>query len=178
MTRFILSPASSPAQPSSQAQNTSQAVFTLIELLVVLSIIGVLAGLLLTNFVGVRGRAADVRLKNDLSQAKKALRLYYNDYQQYPDHSSGTMLGCGSDGSSACTPGGSFSAGPDATVYMKELPATFEYYSDGSDQFLMVGTLQNASDTDIAASVNKCDPANRSYFGQTIAATDYFVCED
>lgn len=58
--------------------------FTLIEILVVISIIGILAALLLANMVGVRERAADARLKNNLNQVKTALRLYYNDTQAYP----------------------------------------------------------------------------------------------
>lgn len=153
-----------------------QAGFTLIEILVVISVIGILAGLLLTNFVGVRERAADTSLKNDLRQLKTALRLYYNDVGSYPDAGAGaTIQGCGSPaGTSVCAD--AFSSG--TTVYMNELPADFAYYSDGIDSFLLVATLANASDDDITASVNRCDPASRGYFGQTVGPTDYFVCED
>lgn len=61
--------------------------FTLIELLIVISIIGILSGLLFVNFGGVRERGRDAARKNDLRQLKTALRLYYNDYQRYPFHS-------------------------------------------------------------------------------------------
>ena len=157
----------------------AQSGFTLIELLVVISIIGILAGLLLTNFVGIRGRAADARVKNDLNQLKKALRLYYNDYQNYPEGgSNGALNGCGADGDTACTDGSVFEAGADPTLYMKTLPADFDYYSDGEEDFILVGTLENASDEDIAASVTRCSPTSRSYYTLTPAADDYFVCED
>ncbi|MBP7875841.1 prepilin-type N-terminal cleavage/methylation domain-containing protein [Candidatus Woesebacteria bacterium] len=58
--------------------------FTLIELLVVIAITGVLASLLLANFAGIRDRADDAAKKSDLKQLQSALRLYYNDNNQYP----------------------------------------------------------------------------------------------
>lgn len=157
--------------------SAKNAGFSLIELLVVISVIGILAGLLITNLVGVRGRAGDTRAKSDLKSLKTALRLYYNDYQQYPAGNSGTMMGCGAAGTSSCSEGGQFSAGAGDTVYMGELPETFAYYSDNSDEFLLVVTLENASDEDITKSQTTCDPEGRSYFSDTVGATDYFVCE-
>lgn len=141
--------------------------FTLIELLVVISIIGILASVLLANFVGVRGRASDTKLKNDLRQLKSALRLYYNDYQRYPATLSGP---------------GSFTVS--GTVYMKELPiktdgtSAFTYYSDGNETFLLEGTLENVSDADVAASQSRCSPTSRSYYSGSVGTGDYFVCED
>lgn len=157
-----------------------QAGFTLVELLVVISIIGVLSGLLLTNFVGVRGRAGDAKTKNDLRQLKAALRLYYNDYQAYPI-GAGTLNGCGDDGDLSCS-SGSFSAGAGGgTVYMKELPTTFAYYSDGGDDFLVVAPLENVSDSDIGDSQARCSPNDRSYFtavATVIGEDEFVVCED
>lgn len=147
--------------------------FSLIELLVVISIIGALAALLVTNLVGVRGRAADSSLKNDLNQLKTSLRLYYNDYQQYPDSSSGVMLGCGATGTSPCTPGEEFSAGTAPTIYMQELPNTFTYSaSTDNENFVLAVPLSNASDADIVASATRC--------GQTVEAssTAYYVCNN
>jgi prepilin-type N-terminal cleavage/methylation domain-containing protein len=152
--------------------------FTLMELLVVISIIGGLAALLLTNFVGIRGRAADVAKKNDVSQLKKALRLYYNDYQGYPLGSGGALMGCGATGTTSCAAGDEFSAGSSQTVYMKELPAGIAYYSDGGDGFVVIVALENASDEDVAASQNRCKPAQRAYVSEAVTSLDYVVCED
>jgi type II secretion system protein G len=58
--------------------------FTLIELLVVIGIIGVLSGVLLANFVGVRQRARDGIRKSDLRQIQSALELYRSDQGVYP----------------------------------------------------------------------------------------------
>jgi prepilin-type N-terminal cleavage/methylation domain-containing protein len=152
--------------------------FSLIELLVVVSVIGILAGVLIINLVGVRGRAADSTIKSDFKNLQTALRLYYNDYQQYPVGSGGALMGCGADAASSCAAGGAFSAGATSTLYMGELPVSFAYYSDGADGFLLVAPLENASDEQIAASQAKCDPESRDYFSGTLDAdTDYVVCE-
>ena len=137
--------------------------FTLIELLVVISIIGILAGLLLLNFVGVRGRASDTKMKNDLRQLKSALRLYYNDNQSYPATASMPTSGSFDDGGT--------------TIYMKELPADFTYYSDGDETFLLQVTLANTGDEDIATSQSRCSAEITSY-SVTPGTTDYFVCQD
>ncbi len=156
---------------------SSQAGFTLVELLVVIFIIGILASLLLTNFVGVRGRATDATRKNDLSQLKTALRLYYNDYQQYPVGPDGVLMACGADATSTCTAGGEFSAGAGSTLYMKQLPAAFAYYSDGGDDYLIVTELENASDEAIQSSQTNCDPTSRTYFTDSLTTYTYVVCE-
>lgn len=147
--------------------------FTLIELLVVISIIGTLAGLLITNMVGIRGRAADARIKNDMRQLKTSLRLYYNDYQQYPNSSGGVMMGCGSNGVTACTQGETFSAGAEPNVYMQELPESFSYIvSTDNESFVLATTLNNLSDEDIVTSAAAC--------GQTYTegSAIYYVCND
>lgn len=147
--------------------------FSLIELLVVISIIGALAALLVTNLVGVRGRAADTTLKNDLNQLKTSLRLYYNDYQQYPDAVDGVMLGCGATGDAACVPGGQFSAGSGPTIYMQQLPASFTYtVSADNESFTAAASLSNLSDQDIQASATRC--------GQTpdTSSSAYYVCNN
>ena len=127
--------------------------FTLIELLVVISIIGVLTALLLSNFVGIRGRAKDTKLKGDLEQLKTAMRLYYNDNQKYPDDASNTFASCGG---AACSAGGEFNDAA-GTVYMKALPEYSEYVqTDGGDGFYAGVVLSNASDADIIDSAAEC----------------------
>jgi prepilin-type N-terminal cleavage/methylation domain-containing protein len=153
--------------------NKSQSGFSLVELLVVISIIGTLAGLLITNLVGVRGRAADSKIKNNARQLKTALRLYYNDYQQYPNSTSGSLDGCGTGGDTACTEGGTFSAGSGPTIYMQELPASFTYTVGTDNETFVIGTtLSNVSDADVQASATAC--------GQTYTSSSsaYFVCND
>ena len=138
--------------------------FTLIELLVVISIIGILAALLLTNFVGVRQRASDTSAKNDVNQLKRALRLYYNDNQGYPT----TLPAAGNQFASS---GG--------MVYIKEIPQNIQYYvSSDREAFVVLVDLENVSDTDIVDSQNRCNVTGRSYVTGTVSTTTYVVCED
>ena len=65
--------------------------FTLVELLVVIGIIATLTAILLPNFMGARERAADSKRKQDMMAIKNALRVFYNDTQNYPP--TGTNLG-------------------------------------------------------------------------------------
>lgn len=154
--------------------NTCDDGFTLIELLVAISIIAVLAGLLLVNFVGIRERAADAQKKSDLNEVKKALRLYYNDNQRYPYP--------------AAVTGDTFDDGD--TVYMEELPNfDYSYYSDYSvdpriarQNFILHTELDREGDPAAAASVDRCDPESKSFYtdngGPTPDGDDFYVCND
>ena len=168
--------------------------FTLIELLVVIAIISILAGLLLVNMVGVRGRAEDTRKKNDVRQLKTAMRLYYNDYQRYPQSAGANLsfAGCGGSAdpafhTSCGNSGGAWTAGTPATTYMQQIPLGIRYWAPAApaNTFLIRVDLENASDADIVASQQRCCGAtvggacNRAYYtGATLKATEYFVCED
>jgi general secretion pathway protein G len=148
--------------------------FTLLELLVVISILGVLVAVILPNLVGVRARARDSALKNDMRQLKTALRMYYNDNQTYPpDDGSGNIVACGDSGQSVCPNNdGSFAIGD--LLYMKEMPTSEEYSYDSTSQgedFLLSTVLENASDSDIADSIVHCGV-------ETPAASNYYVCAD
>jgi prepilin-type N-terminal cleavage/methylation domain-containing protein len=59
--------------------------FTLIELLVAMGIVAVLTALAAFNFNQSRVRSRDVQRKSDLSHLQKALELYRNDHNGYPD---------------------------------------------------------------------------------------------
>jgi general secretion pathway protein G len=148
--------------------------FTLLELLVVISILGILVAVILPNLVGVRARARDSALKNDIRQLKTALRMYYNDNQKYPpSDGSGNIIGCGATGASVC-PNNDGSFGIGTLLYMKEMPTSEEYsyssVSDGDD-FLLSTLLENASDSDIEDSIAHC-------LVETPIASNYYVCAD
>jgi type II secretion system protein G len=155
--------------------------FTLLELLVVISILGILTALLLVNFQSARVRSRDAARKTDLNQIKNALQIYYADYQQFPDDSSGQIAGCGSNGTTACPWDRPFADG--STTYMNVLPLdplnsgshVYTYNRTSLDSYVLYTQLENASDQDIAKSQNRCDP------GDTLglAGSDtYLVCAD
>jgi type II secretory pathway pseudopilin PulG len=133
----------------------------------VVAIIAILVAFAVTNFLGARERARDVKRKGELRQLKTALRIYYNDYQKYPTAiDDGKIYGCGATGKLVCPQScstGEFAAGGDgcANVYMRQLPAEYTYSVHpkkplDSDDFLLRVNLDNASDSDIAGSQAKC----------------------
>src|SRR3972149_6089504 len=92
--------------------------FTLIELLVVISIIAVISTLLLANLNAARERGRDTQRKADMRNIQTALRIFYNDYQNFPANGSGAntgkIVGCGqstSPGPFTCEYGSPWSAG-------------------------------------------------------------------
>jgi type II secretion system protein G len=133
--------------------------FTLIEILVAVAIIGILATILIANFQGTRARARDAKRKRHLNQLKTALRMYYNDFQEYPtDNGSGQIQ---VDGSALTWGSASFEHPDNGTVYMGELPedpraatGTFQNYyyvrpgAGGGDTFELYACLENLADQD------------------------------
>jgi len=177
--------------------------FTLIELLVVIAIIAVLIAFGVANFLGARQRASDVKKKSDLDQLKNSLRLYYNDYQRYPDAAVGPndIAGCGIPTNGATYPnqvcsskaagcqtsadGSTYGFGVGATcstVYMKLLPPATDFSwtykaqaNGGSDDYCLYTELDNASDADIAASQARCSTACANI---TLDSSAYVACAD
>ncbi len=152
--------------------------FSLIELLVVITIIAVLVGVALPNFLGARQRARDAKKKAELRELKSALRLYYNDFNSYPSGTGLYINGCGATGTSQCARTGPFQAGPvgGETVYMKNLPADYNYNRHplkptDTDDYLSKVVLDNASDSDIAASQARCGYP-------TPTPLEYHLCAD
>ena len=62
-----------------------QSGFTIIELLIVIAIIGILAGLVLTNFQGAQAKARDAQRKTRLNSVYGKLEEFYNNNTGYPD---------------------------------------------------------------------------------------------
>jgi general secretion pathway protein G len=65
-------------------QGGGQAGFTLIELLVVVAIIGILAAVLIPNFLRARAQSQVVASKGNLRNLAAALETYYLDHGRYP----------------------------------------------------------------------------------------------
>lgn len=117
--------------------------FTLVELLIVVAIIGVLATLLMANFIGVRQRARDAQRKADLRQLQSALEFYRSDLASYP----GSLSSCGAV----------FAGGSPSNTYMQKLPCdplgasgynsgTY-YYVSGGTTYTLGACLENTADT-------------------------------
>lgn len=117
--------------------------FTLVELLIVISIIGVLATLLMSNFIGVRQRARDAQRKSDLRQIQSALEIYRSDNGSYPT----TVPNCSSSiKSSDCS----------TSTYMQNVPhdpngagsyngGNYYYQSNGTT-YTLGSCLENTAD--------------------------------
>lgn len=58
--------------------------FTIVELLIVIVIIGILAGLVITTFVGVQQRARDSERQTDINSLQKQVEAYYATVGAYP----------------------------------------------------------------------------------------------
>ncbi len=156
--------------------------FTLIELLVVISVIGLLAALIMVNFNAARERARDVQRKSDLDQTKKALRMYYNDKNLYPETSAAGDKICGCDDPCATFEWGTMAFACGGMTYMKILPQDPNYkeagdlsysynQSDSGQDFCLWATLENKSDGDILRSQTRCS-------GCAVGQNDYVVCAD
>lgn len=121
--------------------------FTLVELLIVVGIIGILATLLMANFIGVRQRARDAQRKSDIRQIQSALELYRSDLGTYPTVVSGNKIGnCGA----------SLTGGSPANTYMQKIPCDPSgsgynsgnyFYSTGGTTYTLGACLENTADS-------------------------------
>jgi len=124
-----------------------QSGFSLIELLVVISMIGILASILVPNYLGVRSKGRDTQRKADLLQIQTAMELYRSDNDSYP----ASLPACDSV----------FSSG--GITYMQKLPCdpmntspylyAYQSVPDGSAYTLAV-CLENVNDKDRDATNN------------------------
>jgi type II secretion system protein G len=132
--------------------------FTLIELLIVIAIIGVLATLLMVNFIGVRQRARDAQRKSDLRQIQSALEIYRSDNGSYPSGTSSVseLFVCPPLPSpAACTGTANCFGNPScSTVYMHTLPkdpsSNGNYYYNnpsGGSTYTLGACLENLADS-------------------------------
>ncbi|TAH33528.1 prepilin-type N-terminal cleavage/methylation domain-containing protein [Candidatus Saccharibacteria bacterium] len=61
-----------------------QSGFTIVELLIVIVIIGILAGLVITTFVGIQARGRDSERQTDINAIQKQVEAYYAVNGAYP----------------------------------------------------------------------------------------------
>lgn len=122
--------------------------FSLIELLVVMFVLAILSAVLLPNLLGARQKAKDAQLISDMNAIKNALRLYYNETQNYPETK---------DDALAILP-----------TYMKGIGSTdFEYSTDATrESFTIIFDLNSTTGDEDTASQAKCGidpPVNGRY---------------
>lgn len=105
--------------------------FTLVELLVVMSIIGILATVILGGFRASQKRARDTKRKSDLQQVGKALEMFYNDHERYPDSNSGLIVACEyvEGGTSTDCIWGNDEMSDGDTTYFRQLPDDLSGYN-------------------------------------------------
>jgi type II secretion system protein G len=114
--------------------------FTIIELLIVIAIIGILAALLLSNFIGIRQRSRDAQRKADLRQIQAALEIYRSDQGEYPVTLS--FPDCGDP-----------LENEDGSVYMQKVPCdplnsgeSVYTYDSGGVEYSLYACLENVND--------------------------------
>jgi len=147
--------------------NLKKPAFTLIELLVVMTVIGVLAGLIVPNYMLARQRARDAQRKSDLKQIQNALEFYKMD-QDPPAYPANLVLnGDDSDcGKYLLTSGPNLICPDGEEVYMKEIPCdpqnndtyVYTYQRDVNDdlKYTLTACLENKSDSDGRTEVGDC----------------------
>ena len=138
--------------------------FTLIELLVVIAIVGILAGFLMANFIGVRQRGRDGVRKSDLRQIQSALELFRSDKGCYPGPGCAALNPLPACGSAMASGG---------ITYMQEIPcdplgtAPFVYSytsAGGGATYSLFSCLENTNDPQKDSSNNAaCTGASWSF---------------
>ncbi len=135
-------------------QKSGRSGFTLLEILVVMIIIGILTTIGIRGFVQSQIKTRDAQRKHDLEQVKRALELYYNDYDQYPADSGDGLIKL-ADGTELDW--GSEFTDSNGTVYMIKLPRDprgYSYYYEtlnDNKSYYLYAYLENDQDRHLTA---------------------------
>lgn len=125
---------------------TTKKGFTLIEILVVIALIGVLSGILIVSFQGVRKSARDGKRKADLEQIRSGLEMCKQQTRTYPS----VLTGC-----SAFIP----------ATYADPLAGYTYYYTSSGTTFRLCAYLEGGEVTTNCPSCtsNSCGTKNCNY---------------
>ena len=135
--------------------------FTLMELMVVVSLILILLGVGMTNYITQIKRSRDARRKSDLEQIRSALEMYRADHTSYPVHT-GSNVWCSN---TSCGGSATFETEMDIYIDLPEDPlssplnfgAGYIYGSNGDgSQYSLGANLEINTDDDRRAGDPEC----------------------
>ncbi len=126
--------------------------FTLIELLIVITLLGIMAGLILTTYFGTIKKAHDARRRQDMENIKQGLELYYADIEVYPEEADVVW-------------GNPLTDSTGDRIYMKVIPQdpneegyNYVYQTDASRSFFrLYSCLENDQDVNYTVSMTPED---------------------
>ncbi len=142
--------------------------FTLLELLLVISIMGVLATLIIGNFLTSIKKGRDSKRKQDLQTVQKALELYFEDNKTYPVSSTYVP------NIPLCHPNGCGTGNTAGATYIQKTPAdptsgyNYSYISTDGKSYKLYACLEN--DQDVGPGVkllNGAQDTSNGYPGTT-----------
>lgn len=156
----------------------SGAGFTLIELITAIAVLAVMlsAALVILNPLEQFKKSSDARRKSDLDHVRKALEIYYQDFNRYPPSFQGNLS---TDG----TADGVIAWGSDWAPYLDVVPKDpssskrYAYWTDATGQSygLFAALDRGANDPQSCNNGAACVTAN-TYSLSCGAPPDYIAC--
>lgn len=146
--------------------------FTLIELLIVVAILGVLASVVLINFIGPQKAARDTKRESAIRQYQTALEIFANSHGGlYPSRTTGS----GTRASTTLCTDLSLSVCDEDPLYPSNSSYTYLYQSNGTnggnvnaDRYVLWARLEKTTDMFVACSNGKI--GTRAIAGFSVSA--------